>query len=89
MTIFFNFSTTSSHLHPLQVENCGSNSRLLVDENDNGKFRPERVKYFIFHPLEVVSRFRDPHLQVGENCFVLFEAEHLQIFTFEHQFHSE
>ena len=44
MTIFFNFSLTSNHLHPLQVENCDSNSRLVVDEDDNGKFRPERVK---------------------------------------------
>ena len=45
MTIFFNFfSPTSSHLHPVQVENCDSNSRLVVDEDDNGKFRLERVK---------------------------------------------
>ena len=44
MAIFFNFSLTSNHLHPLQVENCDSNSRLVVDEDDNGKFRPERVK---------------------------------------------
>ena len=43
MTIFINFSPTLSHLHPLQVENCDSNSRLVVDE-DNGKFRLERVK---------------------------------------------
>ena len=43
MTIFFNFSLTSNHLHPLQVENCDSNSRLVVDEDDNGKFRLERV----------------------------------------------
>ena len=43
MAIFFNFSPTLSHLHPLQVENCESNSRLVVDENDNGKFRTERV----------------------------------------------
>ena len=41
MVIFFNFSPTSSHLHPLQVENCDSNSRLVVDENANGKL--ERV----------------------------------------------
>ena len=40
MTILFNFSTTSNHLHPLQVENCDSNSRLVVDEVD----RLERVK---------------------------------------------
>ena len=44
MAIFFNFQTTSNHLHPLQVENCDSNSRLVVDEDGNGKFRPERVK---------------------------------------------
>ena len=43
MVIFFNFQTTSNHLHPLQVENCDSNSRLVVDEDDNGKFRIERV----------------------------------------------
>ena len=43
MVIFFNVSTTSNHLHPLQVENCDSNSRLVVDGDDNGKFRDERV----------------------------------------------
>ena len=43
MVIFFAFSP-SSHLHPLKVENCDSNSRLVVDEDDNGKFRLERVK---------------------------------------------
>ena len=42
--LFFNFPPTSSHFHPLQVENCDSNSRLVVDENDNGKLRLERVK---------------------------------------------
>ena len=26
------------------MENCESNSRLVVDEDDNGKFRLERVK---------------------------------------------
>ena len=44
MAIFFNLQTTSNHLHPLQVENCDSNSRLVVDEDDYGKFRLERVK---------------------------------------------
>ena len=43
MAIFFTFSPTSSHLHPLQVKNCDSNSRLVVDENDNDKFRLERI----------------------------------------------
>ena len=36
MVIFFNFSPTSNHLHPL-----------VVDEDDNDKFRLERVKYTI------------------------------------------
>ena len=40
---FLNFQPTSSHLHTLQIENCDSNSRLVVDEDDNGKFSLERV----------------------------------------------
>ena len=44
MAILFIFSPTLNHLHPLQVENCDSNSRLVVDEDDNGKFRLEKVK---------------------------------------------
>ena len=43
MVILFNFSPTSSHPHPLQAENCCSNSRLVVDGDDNGKLGPERV----------------------------------------------
>ena len=35
--IFFHLQPTSRHLHPLQVENCDSNSRLVVDEDYNGK----------------------------------------------------
>ena len=44
MAIFINLPPTSNQLHPLQVENCDSNSWLVVDEDDNGKLRPERVK---------------------------------------------
>ena len=43
MAMFMNFSPTSNPLHPLQVENCDSDSRLVVDEDDNGKLRLERV----------------------------------------------
>ena len=50
IVIFFDLSSTSNHLHPLQVGNCDSNSRLLVDGDDNGKFRLERVKHIIFVP---------------------------------------
>ena len=31
-TIFFHLSPIVSHIHSLQVENCDSNSRLVVDE---------------------------------------------------------
>ena len=44
MVILLNLSPTSNHLHPLQVENCDTNPRLVVDEDDNGKFRLERFK---------------------------------------------
>ena len=43
MVIFFNFSLISNHFHSLQVENCDSNPRLVVDEDDYGKLRLERV----------------------------------------------
>ena len=52
MAIFFNFYTTSSHLHPLQVENGNSNSRLVVDDDDNGKFRDERVNNITVYKLK-------------------------------------
>ena len=44
MVIFFTSAPPSSHHHPLQGENCDSISRLVVDDDDNGKFRLERVK---------------------------------------------
>ena len=44
VAIFFNFSPTLNHLHQIQVENCDGNSRLEEDEDDNDKFRLERVK---------------------------------------------
>ena len=43
VAIFFNLSSTSNHLYPLEVENCDSNSRLVVDEDDNDKVRLEKV----------------------------------------------
>ena len=33
---------------------------------------PAKLIYFNFHPLEVVSRYRDPQLQVDENNWYLF-----------------
>ena len=37
MAIFLNFPPTSSHLLSLHVENCDSNSRLVVYADDNVK----------------------------------------------------
>ena len=48
---FFHLPPTSSHLHPLQAENCDSNSRLVVYEDDNGKYRLEKVNVVVKHPL--------------------------------------
>ena len=57
------FHPSSSHLHPLQVENCDSNSRLVVDKDENGKFRPERVNYRSFNPFSAGIDFysQSPH----------------------------
>ena len=44
LAIFFIFPPALNHLHPLQVENCDSNSQLVVDEDDCDKFRLDRVK---------------------------------------------
>ena len=55
MAIFFNFSLTLNHFHPLQVENCDSNSRLVVDEDDNGKLRLERVYYYYIRKRRYVT----------------------------------
>ena len=41
--IFVHLLLTSSHLHPIQADKCDSHSRLVVDEDYNGKFRAERV----------------------------------------------
>ena len=43
-THFFHLPPSSSHVHPLQVENCDSNSRLVMDEDDNDKFKFESVE---------------------------------------------
>ena len=69
MIFFSHLPPTSSHLHPLQVENYNSNSRLVVDEDDNGKFRPEKVNpypavdnYCHFYPVLLVDQ-----ITVSEN----------------------
>ena len=74
MTIFLNLSPTSSHLHPLQVENCDSNSRLVVDEDDNGKFRPERVNLKWKRPTigVIVPEWCYPcHVEIRYTCIIM------------------
>ena len=70
MAIFLHFSPTSGHLHPLQVENCDSNSRLVVDEDDNGKLRLERVNQNITLYIHVLYFFvvDDFSLEFATTC---------------------
>ena len=67
---FFHFPPILSHLHPLQVENCDSNSRLVVDEDDNGLKRWIRLAHHLpdigpalqfTYELSVYSPFRPWH----------------------------
>ena len=55
MAIFLNLSPTSSHLYPLQAENCDSNSRLVVDKDDNGKYKLEWVNKKVITDLFVIE----------------------------------
>ena len=52
--ILFNLSPNSYHFHPLQVENCYRDSRLVVDEDDNCKFRFGRVKTVIANVPNII-----------------------------------
>ena len=76
MTIFFNFLPTLNHLHPLQVENCDSISRLVVDEDDNGKFRLERVKGFW------TTIFMRPFLKY---MTIVFNSQLIQVILFNYE----
>ena len=73
MAVFFNFSPTSSHLHPLQVENCVSNSRLVVDEYDNGKFRLERVNISPWDGKDVTLKSDINTISTPEAIFYIIE----------------
>ena len=64
ITIYFShLPPASSHLHSLQVENCDSNSRLVVDGDDNGKFSLERVKDV--YPFINIIIFRHLELKIA------------------------
>ena len=60
MVIFFNLSPTSSHIYPLQAENCDSHSRIVVDEDDNVKSGLKGLmlgQYTHFHIHDVGTTF--------------------------------
>ena len=75
MVIFFNISPTSNHLHPLSVQNCDSNSWLVVDEDDNVN---SGLKGLIDN---FKSRFAEYNLDSVALCEILyFGGQFLRIF---------
>ena len=53
--IDFNLPPTTDHFHPLQAKKCDRNPRLVVDEDDSGKFRLGRVKPAMFISTKLSS----------------------------------
>ena len=78
MAIFFNLSPTSNHPHPLEVENCGRNSRLVVDEDDHGKVRLERVKSTLDERLVFLMLFG---ISLKAFVFVTWTVLNAQLFN--------
>ena len=48
-------------IHYIQVENCDSNSRLVLDADDNGKFRLERVRDLVKLQKNIENRLVRQH----------------------------
>ena len=72
MTIFFNFQTTSNHVHPLLVGKCDSYSRLVVDEDGYGKFRLENVSLNNTCDLFVRNLKRHNQAKIIKNQYFYF-----------------
>ena len=49
----------------------------------------QQESYIHFPQLEVVSRYREPQLQVGENYAYLFSLRRLQMLIFKHLCHLQ
>ena len=65
-------SLSSSHLYPPQGENCDSNSRLVVDEDDNGNVSLERVNPSITSYLPLPkSHLYEIHMCATEIFFTI------------------
>ena len=73
-SIFFHLSPTTSHFHPLQVENCDSKSRLIVDEDDNGKLRFERVKPAHWDDINFCFQFCNEVVYPTDHDFIYFQS---------------
>ena len=58
---------------------------MIIGSNHVLNSYPAKLIYLNFHPLEVVSRYRDPQPQVVENYSYLLN---LQILIFKHPFYS-
>ena len=76
------------------VSQPGRNSTWYISRS--GRLMPALLTleliYLNFQPLEVVSRYRDPQLQVAENypyLFNNFEHKCFQILMLRHTFHSQ
>ena len=85
MAIFLIFLPISNHLHQLQVENRDSNSRLVVDEDDNGEFRFERVNIRFFSHKVYKGRVKLVYIIIMKNVimdwiFVKIWDQHYSLF---------
>ena len=79
MPIFFTFSSPSSHLHPLQVENCDSNSRLVVNEDDNVKFGLKGLNKTYFFGSNKLINLQKPLVDVLKQLIVKKNRKHATI----------
>ena len=49
------FLIMGTYFHPLHINNCDSNARLVLDEDDNCKFRLKRVKGYLINNKPDIS----------------------------------
>ena len=98
MVVFFNFSPTLNHIHPLQVENCGSNSRLVVDEYDNVKSGLKGLNHgdYIFFSFWDLHKFHSQLVLLSFECqcygstaiiHILIISLRDRLYPFFYQFH--
>ena len=72
---FIHLPPTSCLLHPLEVWNCDNNSWLVVDEEDNGKFRLKR-----FYKKTAINNISVIIIQSAHTALILCpsSAQHLR-----------